>query len=218
MPVRKFLSKLGIHRRDSDAKNQGKTQDSHNTDSSLASSPSLTVTTTKNSSAESSNAPKSKDSRVPADKHLASSTLQAQTPTPQSTVLAESSPHNIPNRIWDIAYKRLKEKQSKLVDAYERILSQDSQENGSTGLGVRQDENLVEQTDDNKRRLRMEQIVQYGLEETEKESKIRHIVGTTLGAVLSLKELVDTSLQATPQAALAWTGVCFALQVGLPNP
>ena len=64
----------------------------------------------------------------------------------------------------------------------------------------------------------MEQIVQLGLKETEKESKIRHMVGTALGGVLSLNDLVSASLQATPQAALAWSGVCFALQVGLSNP
>ena len=218
MPVRELLSKLGKRRGDRDAKDQGKTKDNLSTDSISASTSSAAVTTTQHSSAESSNAPESKDSRGPEDKHLALSTLQTQTPTPQSTVPAESSPYNIPNRIWDVAYNRVKEKESKLVDAYERILSRDSQEVGSTSLGVRPDENLVEHTDNNKRRQRMEQIVQHRLEETEKESKMRAIVGMTLGAVLSLKELVDTSLQAAPQAALAWAGVCFALQVSLPNP
>jgi hypothetical protein len=217
MSVREFFSKFEIHRRDRNAKNQGKAKDNHNADSTSASSPSLVVTTTKNSSSESSNIPKSEDSGGFEDKHLTDST-SASTPTPQPTIPAKSSPHDIPNRIWDVAYDRLKEKEPKLVDAYERILSQDSQENGLTYLGLLLDENLVEQTDNNQRRLQMEQIVQRGLKETEKESKIRHMVGTALGGVLSLNDLVSASLQATPQAALAWSGVCFALQVGLPNP
>ncbi len=221
MSVREFFSKFEIHRRDRKAKNQGKAKDNHNTDSTSASSPSLAVTTTKNSSAESSNIPKSKDSGGSEDKHLTdltSASTPTPQPTPQPTIPAKSSPHDIPNRIWDVAYDRLKEKEPKLVDAYERILSQDSQENGLTHLGLRLDENLVAQTDNNQRRLQMEQIVQRGLKETEKESKTRHIVGTVLGGVLSLNDLVSASLQAIPQAALAWSGVCFALQVGLPNP
>ncbi|KAH8902599.1 hypothetical protein BR93DRAFT_987741 [Coniochaeta sp. PMI_546] len=32
--------------------------------------------------------------------------------------------------------------------------------------------------------------------------------------VLSAKSIIDSAVQAVPQAALAWTGVCFALHVG----
>src|SRR5881392_3949580 len=36
-----------------------------------------------------------------------------------------------------------------------------------------------------------------------------------LQGLLSLKDQISSALQAIPQAALAWTGVCFAMQVGL---
>jgi hypothetical protein len=76
-------------------------------------------------------------------------------------------------------------------------------------------ENFVEQVDNDKRWSRMEQILQDSLEDTEKESKIRHVVGKALGGVLQLNTLIGTALQATPQAALAWAGVAFAMQVRL---
>lgn len=33
--------------------------------------------------------------------------------------------------------------------------------------------------------------------------------------ILSVKEVVSSAVQVMPQAALAWTGVCFTLQVSL---
>jgi len=61
----------------------------------------------------------------------------------------------------------------------------------------------------------MELLVQAGLRKTEWESEMKENVGAALQGVLSLKELIGSALGTIPQAALAWTGVCFAMQVGL---
>ena len=77
------------------------------------------------------------------------------------------------------------------------------------------EQNSIEQADKNKRWSQMERLVQAGLEKTERESKMKQTVGAALQGLLSLKEQISSALQAIPQAALAWTGVCFAMQVGL---
>jgi hypothetical protein len=77
------------------------------------------------------------------------------------------------------------------------------------------DENSIEQTDKGKRWSQMGQLVQAGLKKTEWESKMKQTGGATLQGLLSLKDLIGSALETIPQAALAWTGVCFTMQVGL---
>jgi N-terminal domain of NWD NACHT-NTPase len=77
------------------------------------------------------------------------------------------------------------------------------------------DENSIEQTDKDKRWSQMERLVQAGLKKTEWESKKKQTVGAALQGLLSLKDLIGSALETIPQAALAWAGVCFAMQVGL---
>ena len=79
------------------------------------------------------------------------------------------------------------------------------------------DENSIEQTDKDKRWSQMEQLVQAGLKKTEWESKKKQTVGAALQGPLALKDLIGSALETMPQAALAWAGVCFAMQVGLPT-
>ena len=61
----------------------------------------------------------------------------------------------------------------------------------------------------------MERLVQASLEKTEREGKMKQTVVVALQGLLSLKDLIGSALETIPQAALAWTGVCFAMQVGL---
>jgi len=77
------------------------------------------------------------------------------------------------------------------------------------------DENSIDQTDKDKRWSQMEWLVQAGLKKTEWESGKKQTVGAALQGLLSLKDLIGSALGTIPQAALAWAGVCFAMQVGL---
>lgn len=63
------------------------------------------------------------------------------------------------------------------------------------------------------RRKQMLKIVQDGLQKTNREADVWHGIGETAQLVLSAKGMVDSAIQAVPQAALAWAGVCFVLQV-----
>jgi hypothetical protein len=76
-------------------------------------------------------------------------------------------------------------------------------------------ENEISQNPD-KRRMQMQQLVQHGLHKTENDAQVRQGVGDGIQAALSVKEVVDKAIQASPEAAIAWVGVCFALEVWLP--
>jgi hypothetical protein len=54
----------------------------------------------------------------------------------------------------------------------------------------------------------MQKLAELGLSRTEKQR-----AGDGMQAVLMLKEIVGKAVQALPEAAFAWVGVCFALEV-----
>ena len=106
----------------------------------------------------------------------------------QPTSSTASSSPNVSERLWNEAYDRLKQKESKLVDAYERFLSRELEKDDSSPEGLQMDKNSIEQTDKDKRWSQMERLVQAGLEKTERESKMKQTVGAALQGLLSLKE------------------------------
>jgi hypothetical protein len=59
----------------------------------------------------------------------------------------------------------------------------------------------------------MEQLVHAGLDKTAREAKVKEGLGSTMDTVLSLRNTISSAIQAMPQAALAWTGVCIGLEV-----
>src|SRR5436305_5911811 len=235
MPPKSFFSRLGIHHGDRKAKDSGKPKSEHDFRSRPASSASQSTTITETRSADISyiptpptnvnlNSPQdaagpASSVHRPAPPHSPVLPLptpsQAPTSMTQPTSSTASSSPNVSERLWNEAYDRLKQKESKLVDAYERFLSRELEKDGSSPEGSQMDQNSIEQTDKDKRWLQMERLVQAGLEKTERESKMKQTVGAALQGLLSLKEQISSALQAIPQAALAWTGVCFAMQVSL---
>ena len=76
-------------------------------------------------------------------------------------------------------------------------------------------ENAMEQTNLTTRRSQMEELVQAGLKQTQREEKVKQVTRGALQGVLSVKDIVGSALQSVPQAAIAWTGVCFAPQVSV---
>ena len=121
-----------------------------------------------------------------------------------------SSP-NLPEQLWNTAYDQLKQKEPKLVDAYETVLSQALTGHSLSCQPLQQ--NLIEQMHIPKRRYQMDKLIQIGLAKTEKEARVQQNVGEVMDKILSVKDVVSSAIEVMPQAALAWTGVCFALQV-----
>ena len=140
-------------------------------------------------------------------------TAASEVPSPTaSPAPTASTPPIPPERLWDLAYDSLKDDEPKLVKAYEKVLSHELEENASSSVA-----SAIEQTNPAIRRSQMSQLVQAGLKKTEKETKVKQDIGNALQVVLSAKDIIGSAIQTVPQAALAWTGVCFALQI-LVNP
>lgn len=237
MPPNSILSRLGIPHKNRKVKDSGKSKSKHDVISRPVSLTSQSTTIGETCSADNSHIPtrptnvnlnslqdaagpvssvdQPASSRSPGLPHPAIS--QALTSTTQPTSSTTSSLPNVSERLWNEAYDRLKQKESKLVDAYERILSRELETDDSSPEGSQLDQNSIEQTDKEKRWSQMEGLVQVGLEKTERESKIKQTVGGALQGLLSVKGLIGSALVTIPQAALAWAGVCLAMQVGLPT-
>ena len=132
---------------------------------------------------------------------------------PSMTGVSPSS--SIPEQLWDRAYNNLKNDEPTVVEAYEKILSRELDENASTPLALKDQRNMIEQTNQEKRRSQMNKLIETGLKKTEKEAKVKQGIGNTMQVVLVARDTIGSAVQVCPQAALAWTGVSLALQVSL---
>jgi len=132
-----------------------------------------------------------------------------------TSMTVSSAPPSPPEQLWDLAYDNLKADECSLVKAYEKILSCELDENASRSEASELQESEVEQTNPETRRSQMSQLVQAGLKKTERQAKVKQSAGEAMQVVLSAKETIGSAIQSMPQAALAWAGVCLALQVSL---
>jgi len=122
-----------------------------------------------------------------------------------------------PERLWDRAYDDLKKEETALVEAYEKILSRKLHGHGFSSPVDESEQNTIAQDDVDTRRSQMKQLVHTGLDKTAREAKVKDAVGVAMQVVLSANSLISAAIQAMPQAALAWTGVCVALEVSPPG-
>lgn len=116
-----------------------------------------------------------------------------------------NAPASLAEQLWDRAYDDLKAQDVALIQAYEKILSSKLEATGS-------EQNIIAQHDAHTRRNQMRQLIHDGLNKTAKEAKVKEVIGVAI----STKDIITNAVQAVPQAALAWAGVCVALEVILP--
>jgi hypothetical protein len=150
----------------------------------------------------------------------ASPTLHGAAASSSSAIVAVPvKPHDIRERLWTEAYDQAREGDHDVVDAYETILSTWLSESStgvtrpqSSAAGISQQNKIAK--DVAKRRSQMQKLAELGLSRTEKYAKATQRVGDGMQAALTLKEIVGKAVQASPETAFAWVGVCFALEVG----
>ncbi|KAK2734227.1 hypothetical protein FQN57_001748 [Myotisia sp. PD_48] len=111
-----------------------------------------------------------------------------------------------PIKLWDEAYDQLKRLEPAIVEAYEKILSQDYE-------GNQAQENVIEQGDWSRRRSQMDRILRNVLQDIPKPTGGERVMADAINVILSLKEVIGHSLHPVPVAAVAWTGVCIGLQL-----
>ena len=61
----------------------------------------------------------------------------------------------------------------------------------------------------------MSQLIHAGLDKTAREATMKEGLGVAVDVILSVRNIISSEIQAIPQAALAWTGVCLTLEVRL---
>lgn len=117
------------------------------------------------------------------------------------------------SQLWDQAYDDLKRDECKLLELYETIISCElDSSKGAKG-------NIIEQTDRMKKRSQMDHLLHIGLDKTAELANVGEVeknIGNAIIIVLSVKDAIGSALQAVPIAAVAWAGVCVALQASLP--
>ncbi|KAH7169754.1 NACHT domain-containing protein, partial [Fusarium flagelliforme] len=141
------------------------------------------------------------------------------TPSPPTSTDAETPPlPSLQERLWNQAYDELKASEPKLVEAYEKILSVGLHRNNPSSVTCESTENEIGSARETRRR-QMQQLVQDGLDRTQKAASIKGGIDEGLQAVQAVRGIVDKAVQAAPEAAVAWVGVCLGLEVCiLSNP
>ncbi|KAH7119296.1 hypothetical protein EDB81DRAFT_914984 [Dactylonectria macrodidyma] len=141
------------------------------------------------------------------------------TPSPPGSSGHETSSQSLQERLWNQAYDELKVNERTIVEAYEKILSGELHRCDSTSTGFESRENEIEQTRET-RWCQMKLLVQAGLERTRREAAIKQGIEDGLQAISAVRGIVDKAVQAAPEAAIAWVGVCLGLEVGsaVPTP
>ncbi|QKD56751.1 uncharacterized protein FOBCDRAFT_321215 [Fusarium oxysporum Fo47] len=139
------------------------------------------------------------------------------TPSPPTSTDSETSPlPNLQERLWNQAYDELKASEPKLVEAYEKILSVGLHRKDPSSVTCESTENEIEGARETRCR-QMQQLVRDGLDRTQKAASIKRGIDEGLQAVQAVRGIVDKAIQAAPEAAIAWVGVCLGLEI-LSNP
>jgi hypothetical protein len=131
---------------------------------------------------------------------------------PRPANIPEFPSASLQERLWNEAYDALKADEPKIVEAYEKFLSTELQRD--RGSRATTTENEIEPTE--RRWHQMERLIHIGLQRTEKDAAPKQSIGDVLQTVNIVKGMVGTAVKAVPEAAVAWIGVSFALEVRSP--
>ncbi|KAH7309927.1 hypothetical protein B0I35DRAFT_359014 [Stachybotrys elegans] len=156
-----------------------------------------------------------------------SPTVRPITPLSQITPLSDNAPS-----LWNRAYEALRDEDPQLVDRYEKLLSRELEEHlAPQDMRPRSDDlddtkNRMDCNSD-KRQSQLKAIMDRGLQRAdEKQIKytlfghdfvLKEQVTQAAQFIQAMKNLVDEAVKVSPEASLAWAGVCVLLPV-LTNP
>ncbi|KAL7911179.1 NACHT domain-containing protein [Trichoderma velutinum] len=121
----------------------------------------------------------------------------------------DSEPKQLQVRLWNTAYEQLKSSNTELVESYEKILSTHfffGQNGPSESASL---ENRIDKVYD-ERWKQMHIIVEAALERNKQSIERKQKFDSCLAAVSST---MSQAVRAVPEAAVAWTGICFALEM-----
>ncbi|KAM0264674.1 hypothetical protein ACHAQJ_000499 [Trichoderma viride] len=128
-------------------------------------------------------------------------------PAPSSEL--DIAPSQFQGRLWNEAYEQLKSNNAELVESYEKILSQELPRDQPESPEPTPLENRIETAHD-ERWKQMKTIMEVVLERTKKKVAKKQKIG---GGLVAFNTVMNQAVRAVPDTAVAWTGVCFALEM-----
>lgn len=158
-------------------------------------------------------------------KHKAPS--QPATPNPASSNVAglstalsppiEVSVNDLRGRLWNEAFDGLESVDANTIKRYKEILleqlqNQDGQLQDAPSDPVSANDDAIRPAN-NGRWRQMEQLVEIGLQRTDKSNTIKSSISDKVKVITPFKELIGNAVKASPEASVAWVGVSFALEV-----
>ncbi|KJR87190.1 ankyrin repeat protein [Sporothrix schenckii 1099-18] len=134
--------------------------------------------------------------------------------------------------LWDRAYDALRKEKTQLVKDYEKLLSKEEQmanstlSNGSPAQPIPRHDVTLD-PDSQYRQAQLKTVIEQGLRRME-EKKARYTIAghefvltdqiaQAAGFVLWAKDWIGEAVKASPEASVAWAGVCIILPL-LTNP
>ena len=146
---------------------------------------------------------------APPIEELSVSTVPLQTaPRDQDTCLSLSE------QLWAKAYDGLKEKESGLVQEYEKILSKVQAEWTDT-VTPSEIDSLQHCKNDEARQ--MWRVVYAGLERTKRQAEYKENASNFMEAINNIKGLIDKVAKYSAEASVVWVGVSLGLEVRRRN-
>lgn len=149
---------------------------------------------------------------APETKDQSSAPSKASSSRDEDVPKKEEPPLTLQERLWNTAYDGLKADQPDTVETYETLLSGELHKDGDKSDDSVAEKNEIGSSRET-RRQQMVQLVNVGLARTQKEAKIKGGIDEASNAVFAVKGVMDKAVTASPEAAVAWVGVCFALEV-----
>ncbi|CCT69208.1 uncharacterized protein FFB20_09301 [Fusarium fujikuroi] len=130
--------------------------------------------------------------------------------------------------LWDRSYDSLRERDEGLIKEYEALLSKELQpQSDAPSMNITESESCIDSTDHRHRQEQLEFIIKNGLKRAEEGKTTFKIFGKTFipreqaaqaaEFMKSVKILVDEAVKSSPEASLAWAGICTVLPI-LINP
>ncbi|KAF5643077.1 WD domain protein [Fusarium sp. NRRL 52700] len=151
----------------------------------------------------------------------------ATTTTDLSSQTMSSEPEGAMS-LWNDAYDSLRKEDEQLVTTYEELLSQElKSEEDTHGRNESESGNRIDNVNVNHRYKQLQLIIKNGQKRAEEQKTTYKIFGKTFIVrdqasqtaefVKSVKTIVNEAVKASPEAALAWAGICTVLPI-LLNP
>ena len=105
-----------------------------------------------------------------------------------------------PGSLWDQAYEALKKDNAELIDKYNALLSKEAQSQAAS------------QSDQRSRQAQLDAVIEHGLRRMEETgSKVEDTLAQASKLILWAKDWVGEAVKASPEASMAWSGVCLVL-------